>query len=474
MFVILDKIEYIFLMRTTFYIWLFIPFAWGCAGFLRNELPEPKEKSDAKKYKVEAVKSYIDGLINEMAGDLDAAVRNYQLAVLMDSSSNTMYASLADNYIVTGQLDKSLMIVQRILSREPDHIAALELLSEIQIQKHEFEKAVTTLERITKIDPADVEIHYRLITIYEIQGKWNEAAGHYAILLNVLGPNTLLSLKLSDLYMKNKAYGKAAEVLSLARSGDPNNVFILEALAQAYEFNKEFPKALSTYENLAELQENNLQSFLRIGSLSLQSGQFEKSMKAFKKADTMTPNIPEVQRSLGFSASQLKRNDEAIFYFEKAISLNAKDVISMSLLSPLYQEKKWLDRSDSLFERILTLDPENDVILNNYSYSLAERSIKLEKALAMVQKALKNAPGNAHFLDTMGWVYYQMGLYELALKYIAQADQKNENSWEVAEHLGDIYFKLKNFSEAKSYWEKALQLNPDNETIKNKLNSTAH
>ncbi len=453
------------------YVILFPVLALACTGPRQSQ---NVSKRGAEKYKVEAVKSYIDGLINEMSGDFDAAAKDYQMAVLMDSSSNTMLASLADNYMLTGQVDNCLLIVQKVLKREPDHLVALELLSEIQIQKHEFEKAVSTLERIVKIDPTHVEVHYRLITIYEIQGKWQEAASHYTTLLNLLGPNTLLSLKLSDLYMKNKAYGKAAEVLSLARSGDPNNVFILEALAQAYEFNKEFPKALTAYEELSELQENSIVSFLRIGSLSLQAGQYEKSLNAFRKADAMNPNVPEIQRSLGFSASQLKRNDEAIHYYEKAISLNGKDVLSMSLLAPLYQEKKWLSRSDSLFERILALDPENDIILNNYSYSLAERGIKLEKALLMVQKALKKSPNNSHFLDTMGWIYYQMGLYELALKYVSQAGQKDDGSWEVADHLGDIHMKLKNVSEAKFYWQKAIQLNPDNETIKNKLKSISN
>ena len=459
------------MIRFFFYI-IFSVWILGCAASHQPSLTSDKSKSGA--YKVEAVKNYIDGLISEMSGDLDAAVRNYESAVITDSTSNTMFASLADNYMLIGQTDNSLRIVQKILSREPNHVVALELLSEIQIQKHEFEKAVSTLEKIIKIDPTHVEIHYRLITIYEIQGKWLDAANHYKTLLNLLGPNTLLSLKLSDLYMKNKAYDKAAETMALARSGDPNNVFILEALAQAYEFNKELAKSLAVYEELADLQEKNIMSVLKVGSLSLQTGQFEKSMNAFKKADALNPNVPEVQRSIGFSASQLKKNDEAIYYFEKAISLNGKDVLSMSLLSPLYQEKKWLNRADSLFEKILALDPDNDIILNNYSYSLAERGIKLERALSMVQKALKKSPNNANFLDTIGWVYYQMGLYELALKYVDQSHEKNRESWEVNDHLGDIHWKLKNTAQAIIFWQKALQLNPENETIENKLKSNSN
>jgi tetratricopeptide (TPR) repeat protein len=413
----------------------------------------------------------VDGLIQNMNGDVEASTREYLLALQFDSSSNSIYASLADNYIQMGRLDKGLAVVQKILARDANHIDALESLSEIYIQQHEFEKAVTTLEKITKIDPSEVDAHYRLITIYEVQGKNSEAAAHYKVLLDLLGPNTLLSLKLADLYMKNRAYDKAVEALIYARGSDPNNVFVLDGLAQAYTFNKEFPKAVETYETLSELQENDYLVFVRIGSLCIQTGNYDKALASFQRAEQLgAPNSGDIQRSIGFALNQLKRDREAVIYYEKAILSNPKDIISMSLLAPIYQAMNRTDRSDSIFETILALDPENDLILNNYSYSLAERGIKLDKALTMIQKAMKKSPNNSHYLDTIGWIYFQLNQYEVALKYVRQSFQLNDASWEVADHLGDIHARLKKFSEARNFWEKALKINGDNETIMKKIN----
>ncbi len=447
----------------------------GCSGSYavqkNNSRGAPVDSAkNSQTFNITAVKRYVDGLINDMTGDLEASTREYLLALQLDSSSNSIYASLAENYIQMGRLDKGLAIVQKILSRDAGHLGAMESLAEIYVEKHEFEKAITTLEQVTKLDPGNLDAHYRLITIYEVQGKTSEAAVHYNALLDLLGPNTLLSMKLADLYMKTHAFGKAAAVLYKARGSDPNNVFVLDALAQAYTLNKELPKAIESYETLSELQENDYLVFARIGSLAMQNGNYEKALTAFKKADLLgAPNGGEIQRFMGFALNQLKRDREAMACFEKAITLNSKDIVSMSFLAPIYQELNWLDKADSIFEKIILLDPENDIILNNYSYSLAERRIKLDKALTMIQKALVKAPNNSHYLDTIGWIYFQLNRYELALKYVKQSFELNDASWEVADHLGDIHAKLKRLAEAKEYWQRALKLNAGNETIKKKI-----
>lgn len=447
--------------------WLLI-LAGGVLGSCSSTKQATKGPSE-RPYKVEAVKRYVDGLINELTGNPDAALRDYQVAVLLDSTSNTMYASLADQYALGGQTEKSLGVVQKILSANPTHIGALEILAELRIQSHDFNGAVETLEKIAEIKPGDIDAHYRLITIYEVQQKFAEAAVHYETLLRLLGPNTLLYLKLGDLFMKMKQYTKAAAVFREARASDPNNYFVLEALGQACEFNKQIPEALEAYEALAVLQESNHLVFFKIGSLALQIGDMAKAERAFKSADALRADVPEVQRSIAYALDRQNKRDDAILYYEKALRLNERDVLSMTLLAPLYQDKAWTRRADSLFERILELEPDNDLILNNYSYSLAQRNLQLDKALRLVQRALKKEPKSSHYLDTIGWVYFQMGLYDLALKYIRQSLEFNPDSWEVLDHLGDVYQKLNRTSDAQTQWKKALDLNPDHEGIRKKL-----
>ena len=62
-----------------------------------------------------------------------------------------------------------------------------------------------------------------------------------------------------------------------------------------------------------------------------------------------------------------------------------------------------------------------------------------------------------------------MGEYENALKYVQRSASIREPSAEVLDHLGDIYAKLGNMKEARTYWTKALEEDPTNKEIQSKL-----
>ena len=137
----------------------------------------------------------------------------------------------------------------------------------------------------------------------------------------------------------------------------------------------------------------------------------------------------------------------------------------------LYDQLKMYEKCDSLYNSALKIYPDNDLLMNNYSYSLSERDIELDKALSLAKKAVAAQPENGAYLDTIGWIYYKLGNYELALEFIKQSLENREESPVVIEHLGDVYLKLGYPDEAKIYWRRALQMDTDNEELKQKIES---
>jgi tetratricopeptide (TPR) repeat protein len=130
---------------------------------------------------------------------------------------------------------------------------------------------------------------------------------------------------------------------------------------------------------------------------------------------------------------------------------------------------KEYEQSDSLYEQALKLDPNSDLILNNYGYSLSERGLQLERALEMATRAVKADSTNPSYLDTIGWVYYKLGNYVEAERYVRKAIDQGEASAVVHEHLGDVYFKLGEKEKAVEWWKKALERAPDNQGLKEKI-----
>ena len=87
----------------------------------------------------------------------------------------------------------------------------------------------------------------------------------------------------------------------------------------------------------------------------------------------------------------------------------------------------------------------------------------------MIRKALAYEPENGAFLDSYGWVLYRLGELREAEIQIKKALEVTGSDPIVHEHLGDIYEALGDTKKAKEAWERALQLDQDNERLREKL-----
>jgi tetratricopeptide (TPR) repeat protein len=92
----------------------------------------------------------------------------------------------------------------------------------------------------------------------------------------------------------------------------------------------------------------------------------------------------------------------------------------------------------------------------------------------MAEKAVLAEPDNSAYLDTLGWIYYMMGKYNLALIHIKKSVEKREDSAVVVEHLGDVFFKLGSIEDARNQWKRALELEKENKRLKLKIENTQH
>jgi len=69
-----------------------------------------------------------------------------------------------------------------------------------------------------------------------------------------------------------------------------------------------------------------------------------------------------------------------------------------------------------LYQRILKLQPENVIIINNLAWTLCEEQGKHQQALELAQRGLKIAPNYVDLIDTRGVAYYRLGEYDKAVQ----------------------------------------------------------
>ncbi len=127
--------------------------------------------------------------------------------------------------------------------------------------------------------------------------------------------------------------------------------------------------------------------------------------------------------------------------------------------------------SRALLEEGITQIPTSDTLMNSLAYLNALDSLELDRALNLIDVALKNDPENFAYLDTLGWVLYQRGDCEGALRSLEQALLfGGTQSHEVYDHVGDVLVQLGRGCESPAWWAKSYSIKPTS-SVAHKLRS---
>jgi Tfp pilus assembly protein PilF len=174
------------------------------------------------------------------------------------------------------------------------------------------------------------------------------------------------------------------------------------------------------------------------------------------------------------ASARIQKHSEAVEVLEKGRKLViANDELKLQFeinLAESYHRLKEYKKSDQYFESVLKMDPDNKLVLNNYSFYLTERNEKLKQAERQSKKCAGLEPNNSTYLDTYAWVLYKLEKYQEAEVQIklAYSNGGNKNAV-IIEHYGDILFKLGDEEGALEKWKEAKNTGKGSKNLDEKI-----
>jgi tetratricopeptide (TPR) repeat protein len=262
---------------------------------------------------------------------------------------------------------------------------------------------------------------------------------------------------------------RARALFEVIRDAHPDDWRAYWFLGAIGSLAKDDSLSVRSYQRLTRLAPSNADGWVFLAGPFLNKNRYDEASRILERGAAAAPEDFRVHFFLGIAYSRLGRNADAAASLEKACSINPKDLDGLAQLALVYDTMKRFAESDSLYEKALRLDQHNHLVLNNYAYSLAERGLQLDRALAMSTRALEAQPENASYLDTKGWICFRLGQYRDALDFVSKAIARGDVSAVVYEHLGDIYFRLDDRAHALENWNAALSLDGGNQPLREKV-----
>ena len=335
---------------------------------------------------------------------------------------------IADYYAASEQLKEAIPIYLRVLELQPDDANAREKLATGFILTNQRSKAVEMLEQIIKEHPEKYQ------------------------------PYDLLAQVLDD------------EARSLQRAN------------RLEEAKATFAKVAANYEQSLLINPNHPSTYLHLAELLLGPlRDADRAVKLLAEARHRFPGAPEIVYYLAIAQREAKQSQQAVATFEEALHeaqldedddvINAKFYFNYGAAA---EQAGLYEKAADLLRKSIALDPANSAEAYNYiGYMWADHNMNLDEAEAMIKRAIESEPNNASYLDSLGWVEFRKGKFDLALSDLLRAAKAVDHDDPVVfEHLGDTYLKLNRVPEALHAWQKALALDPKNKTLADKIEGT--
>ncbi|MGB0402863.1 MAG: tetratricopeptide repeat protein [Salibacteraceae bacterium] len=385
-------------------------------------------------------------------------------------------------YVSQKKPEKAIEEAEKLVNHSPGTARYYTGLAELYKGNDQNDKAIETYQKLLKIDPNNAYVQLSMSLYYFEGGKNDDAkdAMRNAFKNSDLDFTTKARILFNEIAYRDVPEGEVnpfgielAKILEETHPGEAKSYAVTaDLLYQAGDKQG----ALDSYEKSLKIDENQFIIWSQTLLLYSEINQWDSIYVRSSEALELFPNQPSLYYFQGISAYQKKMYQETIDALEtgKDFVIDNNNLLGQfyTNLGDAHHNLDQHEQSDKYFEKALRLNPNDDLVLNNYSYYLSLRGEKLERAAEMAKQVVERNPKSATYLDTYAWVLYRKGDFADAKNYMEQAiSNGGEGEVTLIEHYGDILFKLDDINGAMKYWEQAKTMGGGSDLLDKKIES---
>tara|TARA_Y100000589_G_scaffold329894_1_gene377874 strand:+ start:658 stop:2289 length:1632 start_codon:yes stop_codon:yes gene_type:complete len=414
----------------------------------------------------EALKMMADQLI--ATKKYDEAIKPFKKLSELDGQNTSYIIALAELNKLKKNYLNTVNLYLEAYAIEPSRIELLESAGRYALQLENKDKAKSIFKDLSEQDPFQSS-YLNIYSELAIQTKnFEEAISHIQKLINDNGDSSLLKSKLGILYHSSGNSKKGEEVLKALFDKNELNGQHSLALFEIYFDNKDNINAAKVSDRMIASLPEDWRGYYSRSLVFMDESDYESAVSILAPVSETFSNIFSVQYILGLCYSRIKMNDEAIDFYNRALTIRPNSINVLHSIAILYDDiGEWV-KSDKIYDQLIDNDPKDAQAFNNYAYSLVERNKDLKRALIYAKKAVELEPKNPSYLDTIGWAYFKMDDLKRAKKYIRQSIEIQDDNSVVLEHFGDILMKSNDSVNALFYYKKAFEFDNENQELKKK------
>jgi tetratricopeptide (TPR) repeat protein len=382
-------------------------------------------------------------------------------------------------YVAWEKPDKAFEEINKLIQSDPEDTQYYGLLAELYQQQGDSTNALKYFNKILEMDPENGFVHFSLASYYIEQNSKEEAFNHIkkAFASEELDAETKMQyymLQTNDADSSDWSNEQIEELLDILQKTHPDDNRLYTIYAEHLMRQGKIDESRSYLRQYLETDKDNFVIWQQLLFMDNDLMDFESLYNESKQAIELFPNQAVLYALNAVASLQLKKYEEALQVLDEG-QIYVLDNQSLKVQFELYRAEasynlNYVEDAFEAFDKVLKMDPDNYMAINNYAYYLSERGEQLEKAERMSGRVVQENPENPTFLDTYAWVLFKRKDYQLAKFYIESAINNGGGENPVLlEHYGDILFKLGEKDRAMEQWKKAKSFGEGTDVLEQKI-----
>jgi tetratricopeptide (TPR) repeat protein len=421
-------------------------------GILKSKAKDP----DALTYK---------GEIQLHRGNASDAAQTLQAVVSENPNAAPAHYQLGLALSATGDLDRAAAEFREALRVKPSMVEAQRMLALYSMQKGDMQAMEAAASAIISLQPGAPD-GYALRAVSLMSRKQFAGAEKDAHKAIEVAPQSIAGyVQMGNSRALQQKYADAENWYNQALNHDANAVDALRGLMNVYILQKKFDNAVAAANKQIAKSPNNSVFYAMLGKALSDKKDDAKAKDALGKAIQLNKNNTDAYVTLTQVQIRNGALDDALASCNNGLRDNPREYRLQMLEANVYEKKQDLEKAKVAYQAALQIKPNDPLASNNYAYVLLETNGNPDLALQLAQTARRALPELSNVADTLGWAFYQKGVYASAINMFQEAmslsaKHKEPESALYHYHLGMAYAKTRQPALAKQQLERALKIDP--------------
>ena len=415
------------------------------------------------------------GLAYQQANQLDAAIAEFENAIEKEQPTLISIRGLTKIHSSAKRLDKAFEVLEISLKKNIKEaefwIGIADLYRDTGLAaKADINKikagVLASLNKAEVLKPENPLTIHRLADYYKLWGENKKAIRLYVSLIE-LSPSLIgVREQLAELYLredKTKDATKQLEAILRSRPTNERALFVLGGIKR--DLNKP-EEAVSHFETVIKINSKFEPAYYELASIHLFQDRPKKTLEILQIAyEQFKPKfISKFYAGLAHSTlHKFSKSIENLLEAEELAEAGEQNRLTHFFyfqLGAAYERNRQYETASKIFNKALKLSPDYHNAMNYLGYMWADINQNLDEAAKLIIKANELDTDNAAYIDSLGWLYFRQGKYDMALTELLKASEltQDEPDSTIFEHIGDTQHKLGATQKAKEAWQQALDL----------------